>query len=101
MAFRATSFTREGCRIAILQGNSADGYVVRVDGVEGPRYDMIAVETPGFSANGSSFFFLLCAEELRMAVGHQRRRRTKVQGGDSDFICLHLPSVLMEKGTPM
>lgn len=50
----AASATRSGCRVAKVAGNILDGFTVRVDGKPGPRYEMIAKETPVFSDDGRS-----------------------------------------------
>ena len=57
----AYSFTRNGCRAAALSGALHDGFSVRVDGKEGPRYSKIREETPLFSANGKSVAY--CAQK--------------------------------------
>jgi dipeptidyl aminopeptidase/acylaminoacyl peptidase len=57
----AVATGRQGCRVAKLEGSSLDGYVVRVNGVVGPRWPEIAVETPVFSANGASVAY--CARK--------------------------------------
>ncbi|HCN77952.1 MAG TPA: hypothetical protein DIT13_12260 [Verrucomicrobiales bacterium] len=53
----AASATRRGCRVAKVAGNILDGFTVRVDGKPGPRYEMIAKETPVFSEDGSSIAY--------------------------------------------
>lgn len=57
----AYSATRHGCRAAALVGNIIDGFVVRVDGKEGPRFEDIREETPLFSANGQAVAY--CAQK--------------------------------------
>ena len=57
----AYSATRDGCRVAALGGNIVDGFAVRVDGKEGPRYEDIREETPVFSANGLAIAY--CAQK--------------------------------------
>ncbi len=50
----ASSATRNGCRVAKVEGNVLVGFDVRVDGITGPRWSEIAAATPVFSADGSS-----------------------------------------------
>lgn len=57
----AVSATRLGCRVAKLEGSALNGFVVRVDGVAGPRWPEIASVTPVFSAKGASVAY--CARK--------------------------------------
>lgn len=57
----AVSASRQGCRVAKLEGSEETAYVVRVDGVAGARWPEIALETPVFSANGASVAY--CARK--------------------------------------
>lgn len=50
----AVSSTRNGCRVAKVEGDSAHGYTVRLDGKAGKRYDEIDAATPVFSTEGNS-----------------------------------------------
>jgi hypothetical protein len=50
----AESATRNGSRVAKVEGDTTDGFSVRVDGKPGTPYDQIALPSPLFSENGSS-----------------------------------------------
>ena len=50
----AISATRNGCRMAKVEGDRQLGFTVRIDGKAGKRYSEIAAATPVFSADGRS-----------------------------------------------